>query len=346
MDLHFWLFFVLGLLALVLLSLSLMRLWAARETAQDRLQAMADPSVLELGDAHLAEITASAPSLSSRSGVDPALGRGTRPSRRRLGVGTATLSAWLSRWPGMPGYARFVQQTGWPLTVAQALLLSLGLAGLTAVLALLLGTGAGLALPLALLAALGGQGGLWVQRQRRAQQLQAQLPDALDLMARSMQAGHAFSSALQLAARECPRPMGPELASVFGELQYGATVQDALGRWTERVAGEDVRIFVTGVRIQTETGGNLAELMQQSAALIRERQTLRGSIRVLSAEGRISALILTLLPFVLGALLTALNPQFMGLLWHDPKGQQLVSAALLLMGLGVLWMWRMVQIRV
>ncbi len=318
MTLNFWSFFALGVLAMALLSAGLLGLWLQRDNAQERLQAM----------------------------NGKASGRAAGPGMGRHWLSTGPqVERWLGRLPRMRDYDRFVQQTGWPLTVAQVLMACLALATLAMLAAMLMGAGLGLALALAVLAVLALQAVLATQRFRRTRLLEQQLPDALELIARSMQAGHAFTSALQMAARETPAPMGTELTGVFNAIQYGASVQDALTQWAQSVVGDDVRIFVTGVRIQSETGGNLAELMQQSAALMRERQKLRGSIRVLSAEGRISALILTLLPFVLAALMTALNPQFMGRLWHDPLGQRLVMGALLLMLLGIVWMWRMVQIR-
>ena len=319
MQLHFWGFFVLGLLALVLWMLGMLALWRRGPNAQDRLA-----------------LAGAAPLASALR--EPAAGG------RWLST-SAWLDRGLARLPRIRDYDRFGQQTGWPLTVTQALALTLATGAVGALTALLLGLPGTTVLGTGLLGASLPQVLLAVRRSRRTRLLESQLPDALDLIARSMQAGHAFTSALQLAGRESPDPMGAELGGVFSAIQYGAPLQEALVQWADRMAGDDVRIFVTGVRIQTETGGNLADLMQQTARLIRERQTLRGNIRVLTAEGRLSALILTLLPVVLALLMTALNPQFMGRLWHDPHGQQLVAAALVLMLLGMLWMWRLVQIR-
>lgn len=113
-----------------------------------------------------------------------------------------------------------------------------------------------------------------------------------------------------------------------------------------RVASDDVRYFVVAVVIQNETGGNLAEILKNTAHLIRERQKIAGIVRVLSAEGRISAVILSLLPFALAALMALLNPGFISKLWTDPIGLQLVYISLTLMAIGILWMWRLIQIRV
>jgi len=172
------------------------------------------------------------------------------------------------------------------------------------------------------------------------------LPDALDLMARSMQAGHAFTSALQVAANDCAPPLSHELRAVFEEISFGVGTTQALQALSDRVASDDVRYFVVAVVIQSETGGNLAEVLKTTAQLIRERKKIMGVVRVLSAEGRISAVILSILPFALAALMSLLNPGFISKLWKDPMGLQLVYFSLVLMGMGILWMWKMIQIRV
>ncbi len=320
-DLRYWSFLVLGLLSLMLLMGGLAQWWLARERARshERLSGLATQSVPRQASTLRKDLAV------PRSGAAPVLHR------------------WLSRLPGLARYEIWLQQTGWPLRSTEVVLGCAGLALGMLVLAALLGLPLGLALLVAAAAVALVQVILSWRRAHRARQLEQQLPDALSLVARSMQAGHAFSSALQIAAQESPAPMGSELRSVFSEIQYGESANEALSHWAERVAGQDVRIFVIAVRIQSETGGNLAELLHQTAALIRERQKLRGVVRVLSAEGRISALVLTLLPFVLGSLLTALNPAFMSQLWTDPMGLRVLTLALALMGVGTLWMWQMVR---
>jgi tight adherence protein B len=180
----------------------------------------------------------------------------------------------------------------------------------------------------------------------RIRMIEMQMPNALDIMARAMQSGHALVSALSIAAHETPQPLGRELQRVFDEINFGMTVQRALSELAHRVASEDVRYFVVAVLIQVETGGNLSEILGSISKLIRERQKLFGDVRVLSAEGRISAVILSIIPFGLAGLLTTLNPEFMSRLWIDPAGQQLVFIALMLWVLGVFWMSRLVRIQV
>lgn len=252
----------------------------------------------------------------------------------------------LQTMPGVMAMDHFLLQTGLALSLAQAL----SVATLLVLLALALGTSLGWPVPLSLvLAALGLL--LWVaflqhRRSHRMTLIDQALPDALELMARSMQAGHAFISAMQVAAKESAPPLSHELRTVFEEVNFGISTSQALQALAVRVASEDVRYFVVAVVIQSETGGNLAEILKNTARLIRERQKIAGVVRVLSAEGRISAVILSLLPFVLAAFMSLVNPGFVSRLWTDPMGLQLVYVSLLLMAFGILWMWRLVQIRV
>lgn len=248
--------------------------------------------------------------------------------------------------PGVLALDHFLLQTGLSLSVAQVL------AGGLSLVLLILAVGASLAWPLVLTLLVAGLGLLVMaaflqhRRSQRMALIAQALPDALDLIARSMQAGHAFTSALQVAAQDTPPPLSNELRAVFEEINFGVATAQALQGLSNRVASDDVRYFVVAVIIQSETGGNLAEILKNTAHLVRERQKIAGVVRVLSAEGRISAIILSVLPFVLAALMSLLNPTFMSRLWTDPIGLQLVYVSLALMGMGILWMWKLIQIRV
>ena len=176
--------------------------------------------------------------------------------------------------------------------------------------------------------------------------IEQQLPDALDLMARAMLAGHAFTSGLKMVSEEVSDPVAGEFSIVFDEINYGISVQDALVNLATRVPSTDLRYFVISVLIQRETGGNLAELLNNISALIRARMKLMGAVRVLSAEGRLSALILTILPFALAGVIFLVNPKFLSVLWTDPVGPKIVAGALVVMIFGMFWMWRVIKIRV
>jgi tight adherence protein B len=183
-------------------------------------------------------------------------------------------------------------------------------------------------------------------RKKRLGAIERQLPDALDLMSRALRAGHAFPSAVQMTGDEGPEPIAGEFRTTFDEVNYGVPMQDALTNLATRVPITDLRFFVIAVSIQRETGGNLTELLDKLAAIIRARFKLLGMIRVLASEGKLSAWILSALPFVLMALINFINPKFMSLLWTDPAGLIAVYISLSLMVLGIFWMWRIIQIRV
>lgn len=187
---------------------------------------------------------------------------------------------------------------------------------------------------------------LYFQRGRRVAKMERQLPDALDLMTRALRAGHAFSSALKMAGEELPDPLASEFRIVHDEVNFGVSLEQALTHLSERVPLTDLRYFVVAVLIQRDSGGNLTEILANLSKLIRERLKLFGKIRVLSAEGRMSAWILGLMPFVLGGILALANPIFMTPLWTDPIGISMLKVMLTLMLIGAFVLRKIIRIRV
>ena len=183
-------------------------------------------------------------------------------------------------------------------------------------------------------------------RTARFEKLERQLPDAADLIARSLRAGHAFPSTIQMVADEMPEPIAQEFRVVADEINFGIAVAQSLQRLATRVPLKDFRFLVVAVLIQRETGGNLSELMNNISFLIRQRLKLLGQIRTLSAEGRLSARILCLLPFGVLLVLSAMSPAYINQLRDDPSGFILSMTALGMMLVGVLWMREIVRIRV
>lgn len=265
--------------------------------------------------------------------------------QRRLAM-SDVVDAWLHKWPIAHALDIHLQQAGSRWHVSRLLFLSAG-ASLSGLLLgnLLL---SGWLMMLALAIASGMVPLLLVSRQRahRLRQLQVQLPEAADLIARSLRAGHALPSTLQMVADEMPEPISTEFRMVSDEINYGLGLQAAMQRLAERVPLDDLRFLVIAVLIQRESGGNLAELMQNLASLIRERLKLLGQVRSLSAEGRLSGWILFLLPIVMALLISTLNPGYMDSLFDDPAGQVLLGVACFLMLLGGLWMRKIVNLRV
>jgi tight adherence protein B len=155
-------------------------------------------------------------------------------------------------------------------------------------------------------------------RGKRFRAFEKQLPDALDMIVRSLRAGHPTPVATALVAREMPDPVGTEFGIAADEVSFGSNLEDAVRKMSERVGSESLRLLAVALSIQAKTGGNLAEILSNLSKVIRERGKLRLKIRALSAEGRVSAIILSSFPLVMFLILQVLSPSFYGKVWHDP----------------------------
>jgi tight adherence protein B len=183
-------------------------------------------------------------------------------------------------------------------------------------------------------------------KQKRIEKFQKQLPDGLDLIARALKAGHAFIGGLQMAAEEFDDPLGSEFEETLDEINFGVSVSDALKNLAKRIDCNEIKYFVVGVILQRETGGNLAELVEILATLIRENFKFQGKVRTLSAEGKLSAAILVVLPFLIGLWIRFTNPEYMDLLITEPMGRIMLAVALIMMIIGIFIMKKMVEIKV
>lgn len=183
------------------------------------------------------------------------------------------------------------------------------------------------------------------RRDKRLQLIEAQLPDAMDLISRALRAGHAFTSALAMVGVEAQEPIAGEFKITSDEISFGISINNALNNMASRIPSPDVRYFVMAVIIQHETGGNLTELLGKLSELVRARFKLYAKVRVLAAEGKLSAWILTALPFCVAGVIQITNPNYMAVLFNDPTGIKLVMGALAMMAIGVFAMWRIVKIR-
>ena len=181
---------------------------------------------------------------------------------------------------------------------------------------------------------------------QKSRLVERQMPEVMELLARSLRAGHTLPSAIELASREVPHPLGTELLLGYEEQRLGISMAQALRHMMDRIASQDFRYFVTAVLIQSETGGNLAEIMEKIGKLIRERLRVKGKIASLTAEGRLSALILGLLPFFMFAILFALQRDYVMTLFRDPFGRNMLMGSLVSIGLGVICLKRMIAIKV
>ena len=181
---------------------------------------------------------------------------------------------------------------------------------------------------------------------KRADRLREQLPDVLTIMAASLRAGHSFLQSLDTVAKEIAQPAAAEFQRVVAEIRLGRPAEDALESLAVRVGSEDFKWAVLAVNIQREVGGNLAEILDNVADTLRERATMRRQIRVLTAEGRLSAWVLALLPVAIGLYMAAVNPSYIGLLVTTTIGLVMLGTALALLVLGIFWMRKIVDIDV
>ena len=187
---------------------------------------------------------------------------------------------------------------------------------------------------------------LLAKRSSRFRRFGDALPEAIDLMSRALKAGHAVTSMIEMVSQESPEPVASEFKIVFEEQNLGLPLRDAMLNLANRVPLDDVTFLVTAILVQKETGGNLAEILDKTAFIMRERMRLKGQLRIYTAQGRASAWVLCLLPFVMVLLMTLLNPEYERKLWTDPLGIRFVYVGLVMMGLGVLVIRKVIDIKV
>jgi tight adherence protein B len=206
----------------------------------------------------------------------------------------------------------------------------------------------GIILSIVLAVALGAAPYLYVRRTRkkRLDTVEEQFPEALDFLARSMRAGHAFTISLEMLGEEAPDPLGQEFRALFNEQNLGAPLDIALRNFTERVPLLDVRFFTSSVLLQKQTGGNLSEILQRLAYVIRERFRLKGQVKAASAHGRMTASILTVLPIatMVGMLLVA--PGYLQSMANDSDGKKLIFGAIVAQILGNICIKKIINIKV
>ncbi len=187
---------------------------------------------------------------------------------------------------------------------------------------------------------------VWWKRKRRLDAFLALLPDALDLISRALSAGHAFSESLNMVATEMPEPIATEFRKTYEEQNLGLSIKLALENLTQRMPLLDLRMCVTAVLIQRETGGNLAEILEKVAYTIRERFRIMGDLKTLTTSSRMSAWLLCALPVFVAIAVTVMNPEYMSVLWKDPRGHYLIAAAMFMQVTGMLIVKKILNIKI
>jgi tight adherence protein B len=261
---------------------------------------------------------------------------GLVPALDRLALGTS-YGSWL---------ARLIDQSGAKTGVSTILLASIALGGALAFLvAALLRESWGMVPGFALGAAIPF---LVLMRKRtlRLRRFEEQFPEALDTLSRAIKAGHAFTTAMGMVADEAPDPIGPEFKKTFDEQNFGLPLKDALSNLAVRASLLDVRFFVTAVLIQRETGGNLSEILENLAYVVRERFKILRQVRVYTAHGRMTGYVLLALPAALAVALKFINPEHIDLLFTERMGRMMLVGVAVMQTIGYLWIRKIVSIEV
>jgi len=252
----------------------------------------------------------------------------------------------LATMPGIGGLRLFLDQAAIKINVGNFLLIcaAIGSFGLVAVLildlpfyvcfaaALLMG-----AIPFLVTA---------IMRQKRFDKFEEQFPEAMDLLGRAVRAGHAFTTGFELIGKELPDPVGEEFRIAFQQQSLGLPLKEALGNLAIRMPLPDVRIFVSSLQIQRESGGNLGEILDTMSTIVRERFKLRRQVRIYTAEGRLSMYMLTAIPFVALIGLQILQPQYIAPLFTDPRGHMALAVAAILQVIGYIVLSRIIKIKI
>jgi tight adherence protein B len=252
----------------------------------------------------------------------------------------------LLQWSWASKLQEFIAQSGVNVKPAKVLLL-------TGVLGLGTYVGAGfflhkpyIVLPLALIAAGIPFFVIILKRKQRLSRFEERFPEALDLLGRAVRAGHAFTTGLEMIAKECAEPLAGEFRTTFEEQNFGLPLRDALLNLAERVPLVDVRFFVTALLIQKETGGNLAEILDGLAHVIRDRFRIYRDVQAKTAHGRLTAAILIVMPIFMLFALDALNHDYMKVMFEDPRGPYMLGVAGIMQLVGSMLLWKIIHFEV
>jgi tight adherence protein B len=242
--------------------------------------------------------------------------------------------------------ARMIEQSGVRTTPSAIIMISLVAAAAVGLATRMFAAQPIAAPAAAMLAAFAPFAWLKHRRTKRMKRFEEQFPEALDMLSRAIRAGHAFQTAMGMVADELPDPVGPEFKKTFDQQNYGLPLKEALNELSERLKMLDVRFFVTAVLIQRDTGGNLAEILDNLAHVVRERFKILRQVRVHTAHGRFTGYVLLALPALLAVALSFINPEHMNLLFRERMGQIMLMGAIVMQTAGYFWIRKVIKIEV
>ena len=252
----------------------------------------------------------------------------------------------LEQLPGMETFGRLIEQAGWTVPAYRVAMLSMALAGAAAMATLLFTRS-----PMIVAVAIAVAGCLpllkaRMDREARLEKFENQLPDALDLMARSLRAGNPLMESFKFVSEEMKPPISTDFGRAWSNVNYGVNLKVSLADLMQRTPSVSLRSLATAIMVQRETGGNLAEILDKITHLLRARAKFQRRLRTLTAEGRMSGWVLASMPFVMAGLMSITNPGYLNPLFEDPGGRKLVMYALILMAAGIFWISRIVKVKV
>lgn len=252
----------------------------------------------------------------------------------------------MEQLPGMERLGLLIEQAGWTVPAYRVATLMLALGGGAAALTLLVTRNpvfaAAIPLFMAGLPVLKAR----IDRAKRLEKFETQLPDALDLMSRSLRAGNPLMESFKFVSEEMKPPISADFGRAWSNVNYGVSLKVSLADLLERTPSVSLRSLATAILVQRETGGNLAEILDKITGVLRARAKFQRRLRTLTAEGRASGWVLGGLPFALAGLISLNSPAYLPMLINDPMGTKLITGCLSLMGLGLFWISRIVKIRV
>ena len=252
----------------------------------------------------------------------------------------------LEQLPGIEMFGHLIEQAGWTVPAYRVATLSLVLAAGAVLVTLLVTRNPAI---VAIVAALVGSLPAIKARMDRGQRLEKfenQLPDALDLMARSLRAGNPLMESFKFVSEEMKPPISVDFGRAWSNVNYGVNLKASLADMLERTPSVSLRSLVTAILVQRETGGNLAEILDKITQLLRARAKFERRLRTLTAEGRLSGWVLAAMPFVLALIMSVTNPESLKVLFEDPGGRKLVMYALVMMAAGLFWISRLTKVKV
>jgi len=252
----------------------------------------------------------------------------------------------LEAMPSMEALGAYIEQSGNRILAYRLVILSIAFAASVGVIAWFLTRMPFVAVGAVVIGAAAPYLKIFRDRATRFAQIEEQLPDAIDIMRRALMAGHPFNASLKLVSEDMSEPIAREFELTFSDINFGSDVRRAMLGLLSRVPSVTVMAFVTAVLVQKETGGNLAEILSQIANVVRGRFRFQRRVRTLSAEGRMSAWVLALVPLILFGAMAIMNPDYLPILFEEPIGQKLVVFAFVWASIGLYWIRRIIRIDV